>query len=209
MIGGGGKIENEFIFSAGMPFEFIFEPTCANCTVGRAHCQRQVAFFSWRSASEFFFLSISSSPTPRSLMVVPLGLKLNFLVWMNIDSGVRNIPSYWIQHEICLLITMCRFHRNLCRTSSRRQHTNLASPSTDRMQISLVYTDPFAVHYFIATHRFEEVKHRLTCLLHGISCKLLIPQLAWLKSTFPWITIESLQTLHKTSMWLWEGEELV
>ena len=53
MIWGGQRkklIENGFIFSAEMPFE---------------------NYFSWRRASEIFFFSISSGPSPTSLMVVP------------------------------------------------------------------------------------------------------------------------------------------
>ncbi len=48
--GAGGKIENGFIFSTGMPFENFFFPG---------------------EGPPRFFFSISSGPPPRSLTVVP------------------------------------------------------------------------------------------------------------------------------------------
>ncbi len=66
-----GECLSKFIFSWRVPLKIYFFPESASQNLFFPGEYLSKFIFSWRRASEIIFFSISSGPTPRSLMVVP------------------------------------------------------------------------------------------------------------------------------------------
>ncbi len=66
-----GECLSKFIFSWRVPLKiYFFLESASQNLFFPGECLSKF-IFSWRRASEIFFFSISSGPTPRSLLVVP------------------------------------------------------------------------------------------------------------------------------------------